>query len=391
MDKSQNKQRNNQRGDALISMLLAMTVMAILAAAIFPAVIRKGQIDNGNSAAYQLSQIGAAEFSYAKTYGAYVSPQTIAAGNLALPATCANPVGFLQGQLATPARGYPVPTISNGIAAAQFSCQGIPGYSNFQISLDPTNALQATRHFIFDSATGKIFFTDEKRPATTADHVFSFSIGSSFGASGGSGNTSTGTNTYAGIWTTGQSYQVGQIVLFTPACQGSYPSGGCATGGSSNNGIAFFGNVSGSNSTYPPIDSADWQALGSSLGWTAFPSPGLNGQFTSVAVPSNSFWYAPISTSAIVGPSTFSTFTVQISPAQGSLSNGLIAAILVNASSSYAVSSYFGSPSTGSGLGGSAGSMFYVVEPNDLHSYRLADYKPRRHFDACVVRDRNRS
>ena len=117
------------RGFGLISMLLALAVIAIMMAAIAPALVRKMQADNAETAAANLAAIDAAEIRYESLYGAFIDPRpsagtpsypaALATFNLAYPASCSN-TGIINPEETVAPPGYVV-TFTGG-ANATFTC-----------------------------------------------------------------------------------------------------------------------------------------------------------------------------------------------------------------------------------------------------------------------------
>jgi len=273
----------------LISALIATAIVMTMLAALVPTLIRKAQIDNADAAAQTLNAIGSADFLYASKYGAFVTPAQLV-GNLAATALqpCQNPFGFLMGSQSSAPRGY-VMTFTPGatVPSSSFNCSGVVGYSSFQITMDPTDKLEASRRFLYSSSDTSIHFTDEARDATLSDPKYTLSADLVGGSNGNSTAPSNGTG-YLGTWNQGQSYAIGSYVLLSPACIGSYAPGS-ADGGCSSGGVGMFVNISGKNNGmtganeawagFPAGDSTDWQAVGGAVSFVPMgnPNPGITG------------------------------------------------------------------------------------------------------------------
>src|ERR1700691_305201 len=168
--------RTNQSGSfELIGMLIACAVLLIMAAVAAPSIVKLTQASNENSAAGQLAQLGAAEFSMSQIKGVFVAPANLL-GQLALPISCTNPMLASGAQIQAPSAYNsicpPGPTLST-----PSGCAGVQGYSAYSISLTPINSLEAQRQLFMTSTDGGVIhFTDQNRPATISDPVMPISV-----------------------------------------------------------------------------------------------------------------------------------------------------------------------------------------------------------------------
>jgi type II secretory pathway pseudopilin PulG len=285
----QQRRNHSQRGDALISLLIAFAIMGVMLAAIAPALVRKTQNDNADSAASWAAGINAAEFQY-QNYGGYVPPQSLG-GTFALPKACNNPM-LVSGQIANQLPAGYASTFNPGVVIATFSCPSGPtvAYLGYQLSLDPSNRLQASRHFFSCTGSscsnpannGLIKFADG-RPAIENDSTYAILAPSIQNGGGSSGNNGTGTNVWGGTWANG-SYSTGIIVLAPTTYNGSTGSAGPYLSITSNGGA-----------NYPPSDPTDWLFLGGGApNYTPAPPPtppcssGVSGSLPTFVVPNSS-------------------------------------------------------------------------------------------------------
>jgi competence protein ComGC len=163
-----------ERGSAeLLGMLVVCAITMILLAAAVPSIIKGQRVQNEQAAAQQLSQIAAAEFVSAQVYGQYVPPAQLAQASLSQPLSCANPF-LLSGQQVNAPDGYSL-TFAPGSSVTGPNCTSTPGFSNYSISLDPSNTLQAQRHFFLSSSDGAIHYASG-RSATISDPVMPASV-----------------------------------------------------------------------------------------------------------------------------------------------------------------------------------------------------------------------
>lgn len=175
MTKRQPRRTNQSGSFELIGMLIACAVLLIMAAVAAPSIVKLAQTNNENSAAGQLAQLGAAEFSMSQINGVFVAPLNLL-GNLALPISCTNPMLASGAQVQAPT-GYnsiftPGPSLS-----PPSGCAGVQGYSAYSISLTPINSLEAQRRFFMTSVDGGVIhFTDQNHLATISDPVMSISV-----------------------------------------------------------------------------------------------------------------------------------------------------------------------------------------------------------------------
>lgn len=150
----------NQKGMALLlEMLVIVAILSLFLATLVPSGIRAIQAQNENSAAGQLAQLSAAEFSMMQLYGIAVPPTELT-GTLAQPINCANPMLASGVQVISP-KGYSLTfTPGASITPTVSSCGTVTGaVSTYSINLDPLNALGGIRHFYTDQ-TQVIRFND---------------------------------------------------------------------------------------------------------------------------------------------------------------------------------------------------------------------------------------
>lgn len=152
--------RNHERGDMLISTLVAMAVMLMMLAAVAPALVRGQQVQNESAAAQQLFRIGSAETASGVLYGQYMTLDKMS-GTLAAPNSCTNP-NLLSGSQVQSSAGYQLIVGSfSGTPAAPMS--GCPtGYSNYILYMEPTSKLSGTRFFAMQQ-DGIVYFAQGQR------------------------------------------------------------------------------------------------------------------------------------------------------------------------------------------------------------------------------------
>ncbi len=285
----------------LISMLIAATVMLILLGAFLPNIVTANRVADENNAAQWMQSVMAAEMTYSKTFLATV-PIANLTGSLASPYAvggCANPM-LIQNITAPP--GYTYSLTLTGTAAG-FTCANGPTLvgTGYAFTLTPVSAFQAQRNFFTCSGTGcdnQIHFASNTA-ATETSPVYS-TVSSPENGQVGNG-TNSGTSV-AQPWVQNQSYPAGQMVLWTPSCQGAWPDGGCAP-------VGGYLNLTGANTTYPPSDPADWQPLSSTnASWTPSPPPNLSGNVTTPTIAPYSFYTTSVG--FLGGSFTAGSFTI---------------------------------------------------------------------------------
>ena len=259
------RQRNSQKGDALISVLIACAIMLLLLSALVPSVFRVHQVSNEVTAASQLAAINLGESEYEK-FGAFVNPIALSAVNLLYPASCSN-AELLAGQQTVSPPGFtlqfnPGPIQTSFTCAATGSVQPPIGYQNYSISLTPQNRLQAQRNFFTCVGTacsnpahsGLIEFAED-RAANENDPVYTVAA---MGPSGGNGSNSGGGAESVQVWSAGLAVTLGQEVVRTAIVSGSNLI--CPTN------LVYF-NTTGHNGEDPAskTGSTDWQQLGSNV------------------------------------------------------------------------------------------------------------------------------
>jgi len=170
--------KNSRRGSILlIEVLIVLAILAVSLGVLVPNLIKNQQVQNENAAATRLTQIWNSEFAAEQLYGVAMPLAQLALADLTKPISCLNTF-LLSGQQAQAPKGYslafsPASSLSSPIAG----CGTVTGYSGFAISLDPTDSLEAERHFYLSSVDGGlVHFTDQNRPATITDSVLPVSV-----------------------------------------------------------------------------------------------------------------------------------------------------------------------------------------------------------------------
>ncbi|HEY0705126.1 MAG TPA: hypothetical protein VGD60_20340 [Candidatus Acidoferrales bacterium] len=254
--------KHEQGFGSILAMMITCAVILILLASLAPSTLKLTQTLREASAASQLATINIAEQTYAQTYGATVAPSFLA-GNLATPASCSNSnllSGFLVNQ---PPSGYSLTFTGVGTPTKSFTCStgSVAGFAGYTINLDPSNALDAQRHFFTcvgstcGVTNGLVTFAIG-RPATLTDPTYAPPVNNN--GSGNSSGTATAGNFTAQIYSPGTAYPLGAEVFRPSNLNGV----SCVANNPSNNTCGPFFNVSGAN-TLDPIftPNPDWSSF----------------------------------------------------------------------------------------------------------------------------------